>query len=194
MAYKQNPGRGNSPKTGHGIPTPFKQMTGEEEKYNLTTNNKFDKARETQLKTGDGSRGFGVTVKNGIATADAYEKKYVKSSGTNDADRVVDTTTKNVVRESTNNVGKRGQGYVTAYSNKKTPIGKEDLRAGFIQDSTSTMAGRNNHADYINAVSGQKENLSTTNKKDIALAGYGTASRINPTKESSKSRFASNTN
>lgn len=25
MAYKQNPGRGNSPKTGHGIPSPLKQ-------------------------------------------------------------------------------------------------------------------------------------------------------------------------
>lgn len=27
MAYKQNPGRGNSPKTGHGIPTPLMQTT-----------------------------------------------------------------------------------------------------------------------------------------------------------------------
>jgi hypothetical protein len=27
MAYKQTPGRGNHPKTGHGIPTPFKQTT-----------------------------------------------------------------------------------------------------------------------------------------------------------------------
>lgn len=26
MAYKQNPGRGNNPKTGHGIPTPLMQM------------------------------------------------------------------------------------------------------------------------------------------------------------------------
>ena len=26
MAYKQNPGRGNGPKTGGGIPTPFKQV------------------------------------------------------------------------------------------------------------------------------------------------------------------------
>lgn len=28
MAYKQNPGRGNSPKTGNGIPAPFKQTMG----------------------------------------------------------------------------------------------------------------------------------------------------------------------
>jgi len=27
MAYKQTPGRGNNPKTGHGIPAPFKQTT-----------------------------------------------------------------------------------------------------------------------------------------------------------------------
>ena len=27
MAYTQNPGRGNSAKTGHGIPAPFKQTT-----------------------------------------------------------------------------------------------------------------------------------------------------------------------
>lgn len=29
MAYKQNPGRGNNPKTGHGIPTPLMQMNRE---------------------------------------------------------------------------------------------------------------------------------------------------------------------
>jgi hypothetical protein len=28
MAYKQNPGRGNQPKTGHGVPAPFKQTMG----------------------------------------------------------------------------------------------------------------------------------------------------------------------
>jgi hypothetical protein len=28
MAYKQNPGRGNGPKTGKGIPAPFKQTMG----------------------------------------------------------------------------------------------------------------------------------------------------------------------
>lgn len=27
MAYTQNPGRGSNPKTGHGIPAPFKQTT-----------------------------------------------------------------------------------------------------------------------------------------------------------------------
>jgi hypothetical protein len=27
MAYKQTPGRGNHPKTGHGIPAPFKQIS-----------------------------------------------------------------------------------------------------------------------------------------------------------------------
>lgn len=29
MAYKQNPGRGNSPKTGNGIPSPFRQTSDE---------------------------------------------------------------------------------------------------------------------------------------------------------------------
>lgn len=29
MAYKQNPGRGNSPKTGNGLPSPFKQGPGD---------------------------------------------------------------------------------------------------------------------------------------------------------------------
>jgi len=28
MAYKQNPGRGNNPKTGNGVPAPFKQTMG----------------------------------------------------------------------------------------------------------------------------------------------------------------------
>ena len=178
MAYKQNAGRGNAPKTGAGIPSPLLQMAGGEEEYDLITNSKFGKAREKQLKTGDGSRGSGVTVKSGVATADAYENKYVKSGNANSPDRVVNTTTKNIERESTANVGNRGQGSREAYSNKKTLVGKEDLRAGFVKDSTSTMANRNDYADYVNAISGQKGTLSTKNKKDIALAGYGVTGKV----------------
>jgi len=33
MAYKQNPGRGNHSKTGHGLPSPFKQLNEETKAY-----------------------------------------------------------------------------------------------------------------------------------------------------------------
>ncbi len=34
MAYKQNPGRGNQSKTGHGLPSALKQISGEDVKGN----------------------------------------------------------------------------------------------------------------------------------------------------------------
>jgi len=41
MAYKQNPGRGNHAKTGHGVPAPFKQYNSRGQ--NETTASRFEK-------------------------------------------------------------------------------------------------------------------------------------------------------
>lgn len=37
MAYKQTPGRGNNPKTGHGLPTPLKQIDPKTNKPEVVT-------------------------------------------------------------------------------------------------------------------------------------------------------------
>jgi hypothetical protein len=46
MAYKQNPGRGNNAKTGHGLPSPFKQT--EIELTKSYTENKKQLTKNTQ--------------------------------------------------------------------------------------------------------------------------------------------------
>lgn len=52
MAYKQTPGRGNHPKTGHGIPAPFKQ-----EDKNVKTKEMGPKETEARKWT-EANKGF----------------------------------------------------------------------------------------------------------------------------------------
>jgi len=86
MAYKQSPGRGNNAKTGHGIPSPFKQ---EEHKTKKTTEQVAKKEAagytfaETKAaqKFASGAPGTGaisgteIDIKSGLSKAKGYEKK-----------------------------------------------------------------------------------------------------------------------
>jgi hypothetical protein len=92
MAYTQKPGRGNNPKTGHGIPTPFKQegpkteamrsQVAKKEKAGLT----FAET-EAAKKFASGAPGTGVLsgttkdTKTGETSPKDFEKKLVKQPG-----------------------------------------------------------------------------------------------------------------
>jgi len=56
MAYTQNPGRGNNPKTGNGIPTPFTQV-----KPNYSVADKYEKGRKSNSYNGK-HNSYGVTT------------------------------------------------------------------------------------------------------------------------------------
>jgi hypothetical protein len=51
MAYLQKPGRGNNAKTGHGIPSPFKQTAVDKEVESMIANKKKQKASDDAAKS-----------------------------------------------------------------------------------------------------------------------------------------------
>ena len=76
MAYKQNPGRGNSAKTGSGLPTPLRQDNGIEltERYS-----KGVKKYEENRAKGKTPSGMKVDAQTGVATPNLPMHKVVKS-------------------------------------------------------------------------------------------------------------------
>jgi len=85
MAYKQSPGRGNNPKTGHGIPSPFKQEDPKTEKMKAAVAKKEVKGAtysETKSaeKFANKAPGTGLisgtemNIKSGKTEAKPYEK------------------------------------------------------------------------------------------------------------------------
>ena len=74
MAYMQKPGRGNNPKTGHGLPTPLRQE--------IELTKKYDKGKELQKKqreSGNTPSGMKVESKSGMATPNLPMHSVVKS-------------------------------------------------------------------------------------------------------------------
>jgi hypothetical protein len=92
MAFKLKPGRGNNAKTGHGIPSPFKQEGPKTEKMKSQVAKK-EKAGLTNVEMEDakkfaaGAPGTGVLsgttkdIETGETSAKAFEKKLVKQPG-----------------------------------------------------------------------------------------------------------------
>jgi hypothetical protein len=76
MAFKQNPGRGNSPKTGHGLPTPLRQDKGIELTEKYTKGKKKYEENRMQGKTPSGMK---VDAASGVATPNLPMHKVVKS-------------------------------------------------------------------------------------------------------------------
>lgn len=74
MAYKQNPGRGNHSKTGHGIPSPLKQEIELTKKYTVGK-----KKLEENRMTGSTPGGMKVNKQTGEATANLPMHKVVKA-------------------------------------------------------------------------------------------------------------------
>lgn len=94
MAYKQNPGRGNSPKTGNGLPSALKQIEDKNKKGNPSgynpksspvpnTENKgsyektLDKTKSDIFLRG-GDKKIIKSAKIGTKQADAIESEYNK--------------------------------------------------------------------------------------------------------------------
>lgn len=160
MAYKQILGRGNSPKTGHGLPSALKQMVGDIE-YTAS----WSKQQKKGPQTAD-------TVK-------PYEKRYVKG-GSNKADLITNSEGRVIMRSDSGI--KTGRGY-NGYGNfrsdmqgssttKNPTYSKEALRQGFVADSTNTMKSRERTVDFNNALRGKNSNPTDETKKSLVKLGY----------------------
>jgi len=132
MAYKQTPGRGNSPKTGNGLPTPLKQQIETTDKYEAGKK----KLAANRLK-GANPGGLNINTATGEASVKPYEKKFVENKKTGQA-HIVGGNNKTVASAS-------------KYGNDKAV---KDLRQKFVSDSTDTMNRRNRNAQLYNATSG----------------------------------------
>jgi hypothetical protein len=169
MAYTQNPGRGNNPKTGHGIPAPFKQ------EIELTTDYERGKKRRTKA-IAEGGKDYlsgisnveGITVdpSSGFATANPYERTFLPGS---------------------NQGGKRTRAMITSGGKKvkeaaegaaPTPRANTELYREYKQDSTARMQSRNRNAKLYNITGGSKDpNLADEEEKKM-LIGLGRATPV----------------
>ena len=155
MAFKQTPGRGNSPKTGHGLPSPLRQDNIEPtEKYI-----KGKKKYKENAEKGFVGNGLKVDAATGVATVKPYEKKFVPNKTTKGAS-IIGGDNKTVATATD-----YGQGREV-----------EALRKKFVSDSTSTMNQRNNSAEFYNANSGgtKFDNLNENQKKSLKSIGKAT--------------------
>jgi hypothetical protein len=143
MAYKQNPGRGNSAKTGSGLPTPLRQDNGIELTERYT---KGVKTLKKKREEGNTDTGLNINKTTGFATAKPYEKSFVTNKATKGAS-IMSGDNKTIATASS-----YGQGREV-----------EKLRREFTSDSASTMNRRNRSAELYNATSGgtKPSNLSS---------------------------------
>jgi hypothetical protein len=148
MAYKQKPGRGNNAKTGHGLPSPFKQMEIEVTKSYEVGKEKLAKNRET----GNVPGGMTIDPESGKANANLPMHKVVKSGSFL---RELDSAGK-IVRE----VAQDTRG------NKDFYKSVEDRNADVTKRQTR-------NADLYNAFSGgtKPENLSDYQKQTLVSLG-----------------------
>lgn len=142
MAYKQNPGRGNSSKTGNGLPSPLRQDNGIELTERYT---KGVKTLKKKREEGNTDTGLNIDKATGFATAKPYEKSFVPATSKSQQAHIVGGDKKTTASAST-------------YGG-----GTEKLRREFTSDSASTMNRRNRSAELYNATSGgtKPSNLSS---------------------------------
>jgi hypothetical protein len=165
MAYTQSPGRGDSPKTGSGIPDTFRQDT-DPPKIELTK--KFTEGVETLKKNrasdakstkGANSQGIEINPNTGEAKAKPYEKRFIKGGdGTNRSYSMI--------------VG--GDNKVVAQANspvRNNPNSNEKLYSRYVKDSTSTMNQRNANAHFHNLTAGLIENRSEMDNETLIKLG-----------------------
>ena len=153
MAFKQNPGRGNSPKTGHGLPSPLRQDNIEPTEKYIKGKKKY---RENAEK-GFVHNGLNVDAATGVATVKPYEKTFVKRR--NQA-FIIDGDNKTIAKATD-----YGQGREI-----------EQLEKRFKADSTNTMNQRNSSAEFYNANSGGTSWENLTPKQKQMLRALGKAS------------------
>tara|TARA_R110000868_G_scaffold22359_1_gene91764 strand:- start:754 stop:1230 length:477 start_codon:yes stop_codon:yes gene_type:complete len=156
MAYKQTPGRGNSPKTGNGLPSPLKQDNGIELTGKYTKGVKTLKKKREEGKT---DTGLNIDTQSGFATAKPYEKSFVPATSKSQRAHIVGGDKKTVASAST-------------YGG-----GAEKLRREFTSDSASTMNRRNRSAELYNATSGGTKPDNLSGRQIASLVNIGKAKR-----------------
>jgi hypothetical protein len=165
MAYTQNPGRGNSAKTGHGIPAPFKQ-----EKIELTTDYERGKKRLAEARKKGGKNyvsglsaieGITVDPASGKATANAYEKTFRPGEGQKGGE----SRTNASIVSGGKTIKVSGPGLA-----RRT---NADLYKEYKSDSTSTMQSRNRNAKFYNITSGAKNpDLADKEEKEMLVGTF----------------------
>lgn len=147
MAFKQSPGRGNNPKTGHGLPSPLRQ------EIELTKKYEEDKKKMAANRAkGSTDTGLNVDVRTGVASAKPYEKTFVENKRTGGASII--------------SGDKKTTASATNYGGGKNV---EKLRQRFLSDSASTMNSRTRNAELYNATGGgtSPDKLSGKQKKTL---------------------------
>lgn len=120
-----------------------------EAKFELTS--RFDKVKKVQdANEKAGKTPSGLDVKDGVATAKPYEKRFIAANEKRSNSIVVDGSNKTI---KTSTPGSQSS--------------RENLRREYVKDSTDTMDRRNKNANYYNVTSGSKKNLSDVDKKDL---------------------------
>jgi len=120
-----------------------------EAEFSLTP--RFDAVRKNQ--DSNEKKGYvpsGLDVKDGVAKAKPYEKKFVAANEKRSNSIVVD-----------------GGGKTIKTSTPGSQSSRENLRREYVKDSTDTMDRRNKNANYYNVTSGSKKDLTDADKKGL---------------------------
>ena len=160
MAYMQKPGRGNNPKTGHGIPTPFMQQ-----KTDIELTSKYDQGKaklKTQREKGATPPGLNVDSKTAFASPKGYEKTFEEPS-------VENAFTARIKDSKGNQVGSAKTESVAGNMVTGGGKGVEALRKQFAKEKSFTEGSRHSNADFYNATSGgtSPNKLSEGQKKTL---------------------------
>lgn len=157
----QNPGRGNSPKTGAGIPTPFRQ------EIELTRKYSTDKAKQqAQVKKGNTPSGLKVDPSTGTASAKDYEKTFEEPSAANAFKARIKDSKGNVVSEAK----------AESVSGNYIPGGGkavEALKKQYEKNKSYTNQDRKRNESQFNATSGgtTPDKLTADQKKTLIKLG-----------------------
>jgi hypothetical protein len=158
MAYMQKPGRGNNPKTGYGVPAPFKQT-------DIELTKKYDQGKELlkkQREKGSTPSGMKVDSKTGAAKASGYEKTFEEPSAENAfTARIKDSKGKQIAMAKADNVS----GNMVPGGGKAV----EKLREQYNKEKAFTEGTRAKNVDQYNATSGgtSPDKLSEGQKKTL---------------------------
>lgn len=161
----QRPGRGNHPKTGYGLPSPFKQTDIELTKKYSTGK---DKAQEL-AKKGNTPPGMTVDQTSATAKSKSYEKTFEEPSAANAfTARIKDSKGNEIASTKAEMV-----------SGSMVPNGGgsvDKLRKQYAKDKSFTEGSRAKNVDQYNATSGgtSPDKLSENQKQTLIKLGKAT--------------------
>jgi hypothetical protein len=132
MAYTQNPGRGNNPKTGHGIPQILQT--------NIDVTGRYEEGKKilkSNIAKGNTPDYLNIDPATGTATAKPYEKKLVTQANGD-----------------TFWVDGSGKTIASAKANKFNSTAIDDLKAKYEKEKNYTNQTRTHNMNLWNATSG----------------------------------------